>query len=154
LLGMCSISTLRLTNQRSAVRDTTHEAKRLAHLYPTDDRELDALAIDLNDMRVIFVRAVVGPETVMLSLLFERRVLTGAGKKVPEGTQILDGPLRGVLRHIPHPRELFILDAVELAAQRAFGRFLASKVLSVPLRRPPVVGKARRVGAGRGAPAR
>src|SRR5262249_46498960 len=86
--------------------DLTNEAKRLPHLHPADNRELDALIVHLDSVGVIFVRTVISPETVVFSLLFELRMvespLTLRLLEVSEvilerGPEVLDRLLRRVL---------------------------------------------------------
>src|SRR5215467_8041942 len=130
--GVCSISTVRLTNQRSAVRDTT--ADLILPTKRTDSRiftqpitgSLTRLSY-LDRVGVIFVRTVISPETVVFSLLFELRMvespLTLRLLEVSEvilerGPEVLDRLLRRVLGDLPHPCERVVLEAIELAAQR------------------------------------
>ncbi len=63
--------------------------------------------------------------------------------------QMNDRHLRGILRDVQHPRELFVLDGVQLAAQgqlRWLGQavvLLPCLVLTLPFGQRPVVGKPR-----------
>jgi hypothetical protein len=100
-----------------AIRHTRHdggldladEPDGLAHLHPPDDRQLDALAVYFNSIRMLLIRAGVGAEAVVgYALLLETRILRAASKEVLEGrTKILNSLLRRVLGDFRHPWKRF-----------------------------------------------
>lgn len=86
----------------------------------------------------------------MDALLAEPRIAGAARKEVLKCLPSLhDRRLRGVLGDLQHPRELLMLDRVQLAAQRGLSRLgkaivlLPRCVLPPPFGQRPVVGEAR-----------
>jgi hypothetical protein len=100
------------------------------------------------------IRAVFGAETVPPALLLEGgntdalsdKLATTISCQVVEevgvgAAQILDCLLRGVLRDVPHPRELAIFDRVKRPAQCDLRRLTTALELSTPLSQGPILGK-------------
>jgi hypothetical protein len=102
--------------------DIADEPNGLTHLDPADDGQFDPLTINLNRVRMRFIGAVVGAETVACnSFLLELRVFGAAFKEVFEGgAEVLDGLLGCGFRHFQHPRKSGCLDRIERAAQGHF----------------------------------
>lgn len=98
--------------------DVSDEPDGLAHLDPANDGQLDTLPINLDRVRMRFIRSWIGAETIACnSFLLELWVFGAAFEEILEGcAKVLDGLLGCVLGYFQHPRESVVFDRIERAA--------------------------------------